>query len=74
MARKSTRPDICANKSGAELKRWYWLKQELVEACKAKSVSYAGTKFEILDRLARALDGQSTAAKRNRTRRVAVPA
>ena len=39
-----------------ELKRWYWLKQELVDYCKRTQLSYVGTKFEILERIAVALD------------------
>lgn len=51
-----TRPEIKEIKTGDELKRWYWLKQELVDFCKKKQLSYVGSKFEILERIAVALD------------------
>jgi hypothetical protein len=51
-----TRPDINEIKTGEELKRWYWLKQELVDFCKKSQLSYVGAKFDILDRIAIALD------------------
>jgi Domain of unknown function (DUF6434)/SAP domain-containing new25 len=50
------RPDIKKIKTGEELKRWYWLKKELEAFCKLKKLSYAGTKFDILERLANAID------------------
>lgn len=51
-----TRPNIQDIKTGEELKRWYWLKEELVNFCKQKRLSYFGSKFDILERLATALD------------------
>ncbi|MFX5550671.1 DUF6434 domain-containing protein, partial [Acinetobacter baumannii] len=33
-----------------------WLKEELVNFCKQKKLSYFGSKFDILERLATALD------------------
>jgi hypothetical protein len=50
------RPDIYKIETGAELKRWYWLKQELVDYCKQTQLSYVGAKFDILERIAIALD------------------
>jgi hypothetical protein len=50
------RPDILSIQNGEELKRWYWLKQELVEYCKLVDLGYAGSKFDLLDRIANALD------------------
>ena len=54
--RKMTRPEINDIETGEELKRWYWLKQELVDFCKRKQISYVGAKFDILDRIAIAID------------------
>jgi hypothetical protein len=50
------RPDIYKIKTSKEVKKWYWLKKELVDFCKLTNLSYVGTKFEILDRIATALD------------------
>jgi hypothetical protein len=55
------RPKIYEIQTGTELKKWYWLKDELVAFAKVNGVSYAGSKFEILDRIANRLDGQSEA-------------
>ena len=35
---------------GAELVRWYWLKEELVAYCKLAGINYKGVKFDILKR------------------------
>jgi Domain of unknown function (DUF6434)/SAP domain-containing new25 len=51
-----TRPAINEIETGDELKRWYWLKQELVDFCKQTQLSYVGAKFDILERIALALD------------------
>jgi hypothetical protein len=50
------RPDIFDIQTGNELKKWYWLKQELVDFCKRTNLSYVGAKFDILERIATALD------------------
>ncbi len=50
------RPNINDIETSHELKSWYWLKQELVELCKQRQLSYAGAKFDILERVAIALD------------------
>jgi SAP domain-containing new25 len=50
------RPNIDDISSGEELKKWYWLKAELVTFCKKISFNYSGSKFEILDRIALSLD------------------
>jgi hypothetical protein len=54
-AKNMTRPNSIT--SGQELKRWYWLKAELVAYCKQAGISYAGAKFDILEKIAPALDG-----------------
>lgn len=51
------RPDISTISSGQELKRWYWSKAELLLLARARGVRQAGSKFEVLDRLADELDG-----------------
>jgi hypothetical protein len=61
------RPNITDIKTGNEIKQWYWLKQELVEFCRLKKVSYTGSKFEILDRIVAFLDnGNSKSEKQLR--------
>jgi hypothetical protein len=60
-----TRPAIEDIKSGEELKRWYWLKSELVAFCKVAKLSYLGSKFETLDRLADALDHKGAPKAQN---------
>lgn len=54
------RPNITDIKTGEELKRWYWLKQELLDYCKLKNLSLAGSKFDILERIANTLDNVKT--------------
>ncbi|MEO1312261.1 MAG: DUF6434 domain-containing protein [Pseudomonadota bacterium] len=51
-----TRPPIDQITSATELRRWYWLKSELVAAARAKGVRTQGGKFTILDRLAHHLE------------------
>lgn len=53
---KPQRPPIKTIKSGAELKDWYWLKDEIVDHARAVGVSPAGQKFDIIDRVAHFLD------------------
>jgi hypothetical protein len=52
------RPEIKEIETGEELKKWYWLKQELVDFCKLSQISYVGAKFEIIERIANALDNR----------------
>lgn len=51
-----TRPDIADITSGAELRRWYWRKDELTERARSLGVKTTSGKFVILDRLAHFLD------------------
>ncbi len=51
-----SRPDIAKISTGAELKRWYWRKDELVPHARALRLSTSGGKFEILERIAHFLD------------------
>ena len=43
--------------SGAELRRWYWLRNELVDFARTLGVTTTGTKTLLTQRLAHALDG-----------------
>jgi hypothetical protein len=61
------RPDILSIQNGEELKRWYWLKQELVEYCKLVDLGYAGSKFDLLDRIANALDNKEHKEPKSKT-------
>jgi len=69
------RPQITNVKTGSELKRWYWLKKELVDFCKKTKINYSGSKFTILSRLANAIDhptriaANSTAIKKIKKRK-----
>lgn len=51
-----TRPSISTITTGAELRRWYWLKSELTEAARQSGLKVSGAKFTILDRIAHFLD------------------
>ena len=50
------RPDIATVTTGAELRRWYWLKVELADAARRFGVKCTGAKFTILERLCHFLD------------------
>ena len=61
MAKPENRPPIETIASGSDLRRWYWLKAELVEHARDLGVASSGKKFEILDRIAHFLDtGEKT--------------
>ena len=53
---REQRPDITAIAIGADLKRWYWLKDELVCEARRRGLKASGGKFVILDRIAHYLD------------------
>lgn len=53
-----SRPQLSSVRSGAELRRWYWLKAELIELARARGVSSVGGKQELTARLAADLDGE----------------
>ena len=55
-----TRPAIDTIDSGAELRRWYWRKDELVARARALGIKTTGGKFGILDRIAHCLDTGET--------------
>lgn len=50
------RPNITSITSGAELKRWYWLKAELVGYCRLIQLPYSGSKAAITERIAEWID------------------
>lgn len=52
------RPALTPRLTGAELRRWYWLRSELADLARRIGVSAAGNKAALTDRLAAALDGQ----------------
>lgn len=55
------RPDIETITTGAELKRWYWRKDELVARARQLNLKTTSGKFVICDRLAHFLDtGETT--------------
>ena len=54
------KPQIEDIQTGAELKRWYWLKSDLAADAKRRGIKSSGAKFEILDRLAHFLDTGQT--------------
>ena len=51
------RPAFSRELSAAEFGRWYWLKSELVEACRLLRVSPTGSKPELTARIVAALSG-----------------
>ncbi|MEM9710410.1 MAG: DUF6434 domain-containing protein [Pseudomonadota bacterium] len=61
------RPDIEEIFTGAELRRWYWLKSELAEHAARLELSATGSKEEITERIAHLLDtGQKLGARKRR--------
>ncbi len=50
------RPEIDTITSGKELRRWYWMKDELLAACRSRKLRTTGGKFQLLDRLAHHID------------------
>ena len=61
------RPDIDTISTGADLRQWYWLKDELVARARSLGLQTSGGKFEVLDRIATYLDtGEAKKAKRRR--------
>lgn len=51
-----TRPDIATTQTGADLKQWYWRKDELASHARSLGLKQSGAKFTILDRIAHFLD------------------
>ncbi|MEM9437617.1 MAG: DUF6434 domain-containing protein [Pseudomonadota bacterium] len=55
-----TKPGIETITDAAELRRWYWLKTDLVRRAKELGLRTAGGKFEILERIAHFLETGET--------------
>lgn len=51
------RPTLDERLSAAELRRWYWLRSELVVLARSLGITAAGGKIELTDRLCAVLDG-----------------
>lgn len=63
------RPAISAITRGEDLKRWYWLKDELVAYCREHGIPYSAGKFELLERISHHLDtGRIPQVERTTTR------
>jgi hypothetical protein len=67
------RPDLTPNLTGAELLRWYWLKDELVALAREMGISASGGKQELTALLVAALDGQPLPPQRRVSRPGAAP-
>ncbi|WP_454086170.1 DUF6434 domain-containing protein [Georgenia sp. Marseille-Q6866] len=65
---EESRPPVTEVRSGAELRRWYWLRTELQELAAALGVSRSGGKEELLFRVTAALDGEPVPAPAPRPR------
>ncbi|WP_258725889.1 SAP domain-containing protein [Cellulomonas sp. NS3] len=59
----SARPDLTPALSGGELLRWYWLREELAVLARTLGVRTSGSKQELTERLAAALDGRPAPAR-----------
>lgn len=55
-AHNEQRPDLTTLSTSQAFRRWYFLKSELVEFCKAKGIPATGNKIEVSDRIASYLD------------------
>ncbi len=64
-----SRPNFEDIKTGAEFKRWYWLKEELVDICKRSNLTYSGGKFDLQDRIAHALDNNGELLEKSTTKK-----
>jgi hypothetical protein len=67
---KPVRPNLSDIQTSEEFRKWYWLKEELVAFCKLAEISYAGTKFEIIDRIAEAFDADPITQKKTKAKKV----
>ena len=50
------RPELTRELTGGEFAKWYWLKQELVDFCRANGLSTSGGKVELAARIEEYLD------------------
>jgi len=61
-----SRPPLAEVRSGAELRRWYWLRSELQELAGRLDLPRHGRKEELVDRIVAALDGAPAPAPAHR--------
>lgn len=66
----TNRPDLALITTGAELRRWHWLKSELLTEIRRRGLKQAGSKVALLDRLAQYLDTGHADPPRPRARQV----
>ena len=62
MTEPAARPALSGDTTGAELQRWYWLKEELVAFARSRGISTAGGKAELTARIVAVLDGHPVPA------------
>lgn len=55
-SKPDTRPDIANISDSADLRQWYWTKEELLNECRRCGLKVSGGKFLLLDRIAHFLD------------------
>ncbi len=67
------RPDFSPHLSAAEFSRWYWLKSELIDACRLLGVSPTGSKPDLNTRIVAALSGAAVPSVVPRRARGAMP-
>lgn len=46
-----SRPQIETIRDGAELRRWYWLKEELIDFCRKNELHTTGRKIDLVERI-----------------------
>ena len=68
------RPAFSRQLSATEFGRWYWLKTELVDACRQLHISPTGSKPELTARIAAALSGRDVPSVAPRRIRGEMPA
>ena len=64
------RPELSKNLSAGSFRQWYWLKEELVQFCRANGLPVSGGKTELSERIAYYLETggiQKSPAGRNRS-------
>ena len=62
------RPVLDKNLDGDSFRKWYWLKEELVDFCRENGIPASGGKTDIADRIAHFLDTgevKKAASRRN---------
>jgi SAP domain-containing new25/Domain of unknown function (DUF6434) len=67
------RPELNAHLSANEFAHWYWLKEELLQFCRAERLPVTGSKPQLSERIAAHLAGQSAPTKQAPRRAGAMP-